>query len=438
MTFDDVAGQDAAVTELREISDFLSDTERYAELGAQIPRGVLLYGPPGCGKTLMARALAGESGAAFFSISGSDFVEMYVGVGAARVRSLFKEAREHAPSIIFIDELDSVGRRRTGSGPGGAGLGGGAGPGAQPAAGRDRRLHACQRRHRARRDEPAGRARPRAAAPGPLRPRDRSRAAERARRARPCSRVHARGKPLAPDVDLASIANRTVGMTGADLASIFNEAALLTARARRTSIEPEDIEAALERVRDAPERQRRLSMRDRSIGKSLAALRARDVRRRRRAREHRRGARRGARVPCRPREVRAHGRARADRLPARRPARHRQDAARPRARRRVQRGLHLRRGDGVQRGLRRRGRGARARPLRAGARRLAGDRLHRRARRDRRPARRPADRQQRARADAQPAADRARRVPPQLDRHRHGRDEPARHARLGAHAARAL
>ncbi|MGH2899375.1 MAG: AAA family ATPase, partial [Solirubrobacteraceae bacterium] len=105
VTFDDVAGQDAAVTELREISDFLSNTARYAEIGAQIPRGILLFGPPGCGKTLMARALAGESGASFYSISGSDFVEMYVGVGAARVRDLFRQARENAPSIVFIDEI---------------------------------------------------------------------------------------------------------------------------------------------------------------------------------------------------------------------------------------------------------------------------------------------------------------------------------------------
>jgi len=265
VTFDDVAGQDAAVTELREISDFLSDTERYAELGAQIPRGVLLYGPPGCGKTLMARALAGESGAAFFSISGSDFVEMYVGVGAARVRSLFKEAREHSPSIIFIDELDSVGRRRTGSGPGGQGSAEEQGQalnqllaeidGFTPANGVIV-LGATNR--------------PDVLDPALLRPGRFDRAVglelpnEPARAA--VLAVHARGKPLAPGVDLDSIANRTVGMTGADLASIFNEAALLTARARRTSILPADIEEALERVRDAPERQRRLSMRDRSIG----------------------------------------------------------------------------------------------------------------------------------------------------------------------------
>ncbi len=121
VTFADVAGQDAAVTELKEIGDFLADPERFTRLGATVPKGILLYGPPGCGKTLLARAVAGESGAAFYSISGSDFVELYAGVGAARVRDLFKEARENAPAIIFIDELDSVGRRRTGGSIGWAG-----------------------------------------------------------------------------------------------------------------------------------------------------------------------------------------------------------------------------------------------------------------------------------------------------------------------------
>ena len=267
VTFDDVAGQDAAMMELREISDFLSDTERYAELGAQIPRGVLLYGPPGCGKTLMARALAGESGAAFFSISGSDFVEMYVGIGAARVRQLFKDAREQAPSIIFIDELDSVGRRRAGSGPSSQGSAEEQGQalnqllaeidGFTPANGVIV-LGATNR--------------PDVLDPALLRPGRFDRAVglelpnEPARAA--VLAVHARGKPLAPGVDLDSIAHRTVGMTGADLASIFNEAALLTARARRSQIEPADLEEALERVRDAPEHQRRLSMRDRNMGRS--------------------------------------------------------------------------------------------------------------------------------------------------------------------------
>ena len=267
LTFDDVAGQDAAVMELREISDFLSDTERYAEIGAQIPRGILLFGAPGCGKTLMARALAGESGAAFYSISGSDFVEMYVGVGARRVRDLFKEAREEAPSIVFIDELDSVGRRRSGSGP------------AQAGASEEQGQALNQLLAEIDGFSPAegvivvgATNRPDVLDPALLRPGRFDRAVglelpdEKGRGA--ILAVHARGKPLAPGVDLAAIARRTVGMTGADLASLINEAALLTARARRSSIMPADMEDALERVRDAPERQRRLSMRDRRIGKS--------------------------------------------------------------------------------------------------------------------------------------------------------------------------
>jgi cell division protease FtsH len=268
VTFDDVAGQDAAVTELREVSDFLSNTERYSEIGAQIPRGILLFGPPGCGKTLMARALAGESGAAFFSISGSDFVEMYVGVGARRVRDLFKDARENAPSIVFIDELDSVGRRRAGSGVGSQGASEEQGQalnqllaeidGFSPAEGVI--LVGATNR-------------PDVLDPALLRPGRFDRAVglelpdEPGRNA--ILAVHARGKPLAPDIELTSIAKRTVGMTGADLASVFNEAALLTARARRKQIVPDDLERALERVRDAPERQRRLSMRDRRVGQSF-------------------------------------------------------------------------------------------------------------------------------------------------------------------------
>ncbi len=267
-TFADVAGQDAAVTELREVSDFLSHTDRYAELGAQIPRGILIYGPPGCGKTLMARALAGEAGAAFYSISGSDFVEMYVGVGARRVRDLFKEAREEAPAIVFIDELDSVGRRRAGSGPGSQGSAEEQGQalnqllaeidGFTPAEG----VIVVGATNR-----------PDVLDPALLRPGRFDRAVglelpdEPGRAA--ILAVHARGKPLEPNVDLASIARRTAGMTGADLAGLFNEAALLTARARRASILPEDLETALKRVRDAPERQRRLSMRDRRIGQSF-------------------------------------------------------------------------------------------------------------------------------------------------------------------------
>ncbi|HEV2059086.1 MAG TPA: AAA family ATPase [Solirubrobacteraceae bacterium] len=267
VTFDDVAGQDTAVMELREIADFLSDSERYADVGAQIPRGVLLFGPPGCGKTLMARALAGESGAAFYSISGSDFVEMYVGVGARRVRDLFKEAREDPPAIVFIDELDSVGRRRAGSGPA-----------TQGAA--DEQGHALNQLLA----EIDGFSptqgvivvgatnRPDVLDPALLRPGRFDRAVglelpdEKGRRA--ILAVHARGKPVAPDVDMSSLARDTVGMTGADLASVVNEGALLAARARRTEITVADLDEALERVRDAPEQQRRLSMRDRRMGQS--------------------------------------------------------------------------------------------------------------------------------------------------------------------------
>ena len=170
ITFDDVAGQDSAVTELREISQFLADPERFRALGAQVPKGVLIFGPPGCGKTLLARALAGEAGASFYSISGSDFVELYVGVGAARVRDLFREARENAPAIVFIDELDAVGRRRGGGGRGSRRdwLSRRAGPGSERDARRDGRLLADGGDHRRRRDQPARRAGPRAAAPRTL------------------------------------------------------------------------------------------------------------------------------------------------------------------------------------------------------------------------------------------------------------------------------
>jgi len=270
VTFADVAGQDQAVTELREVTDFLANSERYAELGAQIPRGILLFGPPGCGKTLMARALAGESGAAFYSISGSDFVEMYVGGGARRVRDLFRDAREHAPAIIFIDELDSVGRRRVGSGPG-AGQGGSAEEQGQAL---NQLLAEIDGFAPAQGVIVVGATnRPDVLDPALLRPGRFDRAVgfelpdEAGRLA--ILGVHARGKPLSPDVGLASIAARSVGMTGADIASVFNEAALLTARARREALTQEDLTAALERVRDAPERQRRLSMRDRSIGQTL-------------------------------------------------------------------------------------------------------------------------------------------------------------------------
>jgi ATP-dependent metalloprotease FtsH len=268
VTFDDVAGQETAVTELREVSDFLSDTERYVKLGAQIPRGILVYGPPGCGKTLLARALAGESGASFYSISGSDFVEMYVGIGARRVRDLFKDARANAPAIVFIDELDSVGRRRSGTG------GAATGSGEEQGQALNQLLAEIDGFSPAEGVILVGATnRPDVLDPALLRPGRFDRAVglelpdEQGRF--DILKVHARGKPISPEVDLASIAKRTVGMTGADLASLVNEGTLLAARAHRATIDAEDLEQGLARVRDAPERQRRLSMRDRRVGQTL-------------------------------------------------------------------------------------------------------------------------------------------------------------------------
>ena len=267
--FSDTAAQDAAVTELRELAQFLSDPKKFTALGARIPSGILLYGPPGCGKTLLAKALAGESGAAFYSISGSDFVELYVGVGAARVRDLFKEARENAPSIVFIDEIDAIGRRRKTMSSDGSGEE------------QSQALNQILTEMDGFADDRLGTIvvgatnRPDDLDPALLRP-------GRFDRALPIDRpneegrlaileVHARGKPLAEEADLAKIAHRAVGMTGADLASVMNEAALLTARAGRDEITQEELDAALTRIVEAPERQRRLSVRDRSLGqRSLA------------------------------------------------------------------------------------------------------------------------------------------------------------------------
>ena len=267
VTFADVAGQQAAVAELREIKAFLSEPERFDRLGAIVPKGILLFGPPGCGKTLLARAVAGEAGAAFYSISGSDFVELYTGVGAARVRDLFREAREHAPAIVFIDELDSVGRRRRSGGTGSS-----------------EEQEQALNQILAEMDgfSPtqgiivmAATNRPDVLDPALLRPGrfDRTVALERPGEADRLEilSLHAANKALAADADLTVVARRSVGLSGADLASVMNEAALLAARADRASIGAAELEAALDRILEAPERQRRLAMRDRGFGRSTGA-----------------------------------------------------------------------------------------------------------------------------------------------------------------------
>ena len=268
VTFADVAGQDAAVAELREIKDFLADPERFAALGAVVPKGILLYGPPGCGKTLLAKALAGEAGASFWSISGSDFVELYVGVGAARVRDLFTEAREHAPALVFIDELDSIGRAR---GMVGA---------AQSHGEQEQALNQIL----AELDgfSPtegiivlAATNRPDVLDQALLRPGrfDRTVALERPDEASRLAilQLHAATKALDEGVDLADIARRAIGMTGADLASVLNEGALLTARAGKTVISQAELDIALARILEAPERQRRLSLREKSVARRAGA-----------------------------------------------------------------------------------------------------------------------------------------------------------------------
>ncbi|MGH3861744.1 ATP-dependent zinc metalloprotease FtsH, partial [Actinokineospora sp.] len=253
-TFADVAGADEAVEELYEIKDFLQNPARYQALGAKIPKGVLLYGPPGTGKTLLARAVAGEAGVPFYSISGSDFVEMFVGVGASRVRDLFEQAKQNSPCIIFVDEIDAVGRQR------GAGLGGGHDEREQTLNqllvemdGFDARggiiLIAATNR-------------PDILDPALLRP-------GRFDRQIPVSapdlmgrkrilEVHSKGKPMAPDADLHSLAKRTVGMSGADLANVLNEAALLTARQNGSLINGAALEESVDRVIGGPARKSRI------------------------------------------------------------------------------------------------------------------------------------------------------------------------------------
>ena len=252
--FSDVAGIDEAVEELQEVRDFLSDPERYHSMGARIPRGVLLVGPPGTGKTLLAKAVAGEAGVPFFSISGSDFVEMFVGVGASRVRDLFKQAKEAAPCIVFIDEIDAVGRQR------GAGLGGGHDE-------REQTLNQLLVEMDGFEDNSsviliAATNRPDILDPALLRPGrfdrrvtvDRPDVAGREK----ILAVHAQGKPVADSVDLARIAKVTPGFTGADLANLMNEAALLAARRRLPQIGPDEVEEAMERVMAGPERKSRV------------------------------------------------------------------------------------------------------------------------------------------------------------------------------------
>jgi cell division protease FtsH len=253
-TFADVAGADEAIAELEEIKDFLADPSKYALLGAKIPKGVLLYGPPGTGKTLLARAVAGEAKVPFYSISGSDFVEMFVGVGAARVRDLFNQAKANAPAIVFVDEIDAVGRQR------GAGMGGGHDEREQTlnqllvemdgfeANGQVILIAATNR--------------PDVLDPALLRPGrfDRQIPVERPdlKGREDILKVHAKDKPISKDVELVAYARRTPGFTGADLANVLNEAALLTAREGLKTISNKQIDEAIDRVMAGPQRKSRL------------------------------------------------------------------------------------------------------------------------------------------------------------------------------------
>ena len=250
VTFADVAGAHEAVVELSEIKEFLSDPQRFQNMGAQIPKGVLLYGPPGTGKTLLARAVAGEAGVPFFTLSGSDFVEMYAGVGASRVRDLFDEARKEAPAIIFVDEIDAVGRHR----------GGGGGAGNEE---REQTLNQLLVEMDGFDVDTgvifiAATNRPDVLDPALLRPGrfDRQVGVERPDLAgrREIIAVHAKGKPLGPDADPETIARRTPGFTGADLANLLNESALLAARRHKTTIGQAEVDDALDRVIAGPEK----------------------------------------------------------------------------------------------------------------------------------------------------------------------------------------
>ena len=253
-TFADVAGADEAIAELEEIKDFLANPPKYALLGAKIPKGVLLYGPPGTGKTLLARAVAGEAKVPFYSISGSDFVEMFVGVGAARVRDLFAQAKSNAPAIVFVDEIDAVGRQR------GAGMGGGHDE-------REQTLNQLLVEMDG--FETGGQViliaatnRPDVLDPALLRPGrfDRQIAVDRPdlKGREEILKVHAKTKPLSDEVDLVNYARRTPGFTGADLANVLNEAALLSAREEKKVISNSQIDEAIDRVMAGPQRKSRI------------------------------------------------------------------------------------------------------------------------------------------------------------------------------------
>ena len=248
--FSDVAGEDEAVAEVEEIKDFLKDPSKYKALGARIPRGVLLYGPPGTGKTLLARAIAGEAGVPFYSMAGSDFVEMFVGLGASRVRDLFDEAKKNAPAIIFIDEIDAVGRKR------GSGMGGGHDE-------REQTLNQLLVEMDGFDNDTnliiiAATNRPDVLDPALLRPgrfdRQVGVAAPDLEGREAILKVHAKGKPFVPDVDLHMVAVRTPGFTGADLANVLNEAALLCARAGAQLIDNRAIDEAIDRVQAGPKK----------------------------------------------------------------------------------------------------------------------------------------------------------------------------------------
>jgi cell division protease FtsH len=254
ITFRDVAGVDEAVQELHEIKEFLENPKKFQALGARIPKGVLLYGPPGTGKTLLARAVAGEAGVPFFSISGSDFVEMFVGVGASRVRDLFEQAKQNSPCIIFMDEIDAVGRHR------GAGMGGGHDE-------REQTLNQLlvEMDGFEMKDNIiliAATNRPDILDPALLRPGrfDRQVVVDRPDRKgrKQILEVHTRGKPLAQEIDLDALAGQTPGFTGADLANLINEAALLTARSSKREITMIELEEGIMRVIAGPEKKSRV------------------------------------------------------------------------------------------------------------------------------------------------------------------------------------